>query len=450
MFKKSTLSVCVASALLVLNLSACDGGSGGSSSHSESGQDSRTQYETTNPFDYIVSSDDPNAPQWNQSLNNGTGGYEPKAEDSREVVVLDDTFKVDAGEEKHFENKIIYIRATDDQIHKLVINGTLSFTNCLLLWDQNVEEQLPFYVTGLGQLTLTNSYAFSHTGSWIAWKFTGSSIVNLDHFQGTPWTTITDQVEYSATNYSTVHMTILNATNGASVKVDQSHSVWLEIYPMSGDSSIELSKNNIWNDLNLDQMWANTTFDIEDSYIYEQDIALRADVNLTVENATDGFGLGWEVSKDSFVGLSDENQCLFDGLGDPAGRGMGAVLEDKEWQCGNSSLHIVNSKILTAWPDLSDDVNLTVTNSYLVDPRMYGQNLSNVGTYTIKDSTAEAPMALTGGKMYLENVKILNTLNVNGANSLIQGYKVTSFDPQTPYTLNTSDGGVYQELTEAL
>ncbi|WP_417883274.1 hypothetical protein [Vibrio rumoiensis] len=416
---------------------------GGSSTNNE-----RSQYEMVNPFDYIVTSDDPYAPNWNQNLNNGVGGYEPKPTDTREQIILDETFSVSADETKSFENKIIYIRASDDHVHSLNIKGSLSFKNCLLLWDQNVEEQLPFEVTG--QLDMTDTYAFSHRGSWIAWYFSGNSVINFDHFQGTPWTTIKGPITYHAVNYSTVHMTILNSVNGADVNVDQSHSVWLEIYPMSGDSSIELAKNDQWSDLNLDTIWLNTTFDIRDSYIYEQDIALKPEVNLTVENATDGFGLGWEINRDSFDPSETTKQCKLNGLGSPEGRDASAVVDDKMWQCGNSSLTLHNSRILTAWPDLEDDVDLMVTDSYLVDPRMYGRNQVSVGLYTIKNSTAEAPMALSGGQMYLENVKILNTLNANGSGSSIQGYNVTSFNPNTPYTLNESDGGEYQELDAPL
>lgn len=418
----------------------------------QSSQTNRSQYETANPFDYIVSSEDPNAPQWNQSLNNGNGGYEPKAADKREIITLDKTFHVAAGEEQSFENKIIYISSandpSDDQIHELIIEGSLTFKNCLLLWEQNVEEQLPFVVKGSGELNLTDSYAFSHEGSWIVWKFFDDSVINFDHFQGDPWTTITGQVSYSAVNYSTVHMTILNSTEGASVSVNQSHNVWLEIYPMPGDSTIELAKNAVWSDLNLDSMWSNTRFDITDSYIYEQDIALKPNVNLTVENATDGFGLGWEINNDSFDSSELNKSCYLEGLGNPDGRYSSEVTDAKQWECGNSSLTLQNSRILTAWPALEDDVDLTVENSYLVDARTYGRNASKVGLYTIKNSTAEAPMALSGGQMYLENVQIVKTLNVNGQDSLIQGYNVTSFDLSTPYTLNESDGGRYQPLTQ--
>ncbi|WP_145981764.1 hypothetical protein [Vibrio algivorus] len=411
--------------------------------------DNREQYAMENPFDYIVNSDDPNAPQWNQNLNNGIGGYEPKPTDNREQIVLGpEQLNIAAGESQSYENKIIYIRATDDQIHDLNIEGSLSFTNCLLLWDQNVEEQLRFKVTG--QLDITDSYAFSHTGSWVAWDFLGNSVIQFDHFQGTPWITINGPVTYSAVNYSTVHMTILNSVNGADIHVDQSHSIWLEMYPMSGDSTIELAKNRVWSDLNLDDMWLNTTFDITDSYIYEQDIALKQEVNLTIENAIDGFGLGWEINPDSFDSSMTDHSCSLDALGNPTGRAEAEVVEDKTWTCGNSSLTLHNSKVSTAWPDLEGDVDLTITNSYLVDPRMYGRNISPLGVYTIKNSTAEAPMAISGGQMYLENVKILNTLNAVGSGSVIKGYKVTSFDPNTPYTLNESDGGVYQELDALL
>ena len=415
----------------------------------DSTNDDRAQYEMENPFDYIVASDDPYAPQWNQSLNNGVGGYEPKLTDSREQIVLSpEQLNISVGESQSYENKIIYIRATDDQIHDLNIEGSLSFKNCLLLWDQNVEEQLKFKVTG--QLDITDSYAFSHIGSWIAWDFLGDSVINFDHFQGTPWTTINGAVTYSAVNYSTVHMTILNFVNGANINVDQSHSIWLEMYPMSGNSTLELAKNHVWSDLNLDSMWLNTTFDITDSYIYEQDIALKQDVNLTVEDATDGFGLGWEINPESFDSSMPDHSCMLDGLGNPQGRDAAQVVDDKTWTCGNSSLTLRNSKVTTAWPDLEGDVDLTVVNSYLVDPRMYGRDISPLGTYTIKDSTAEAPMAISGGQMYLENVQILNTLNATGTNSLIQGYNVTSFDTNTPYTLNESNGGVYQELDAPL
>ena len=378
----------------------------------------------------FLSSEGPSAPV---QLTN-TYGFTYPSGDTREKITWDETFTVPAGENATFENKIILIKPV--QRKDIEVYGTLTIENSVMIWLQTDYGQIHLRVKRGGTLIIKDSYSFWGNSYWVNWDFEDGSTVKFDHFVGDPWTTISGSVHYTAINYSTVKLTLLEITHDTKVQISNAHQVWFEIFPSEGTYTFTLPAKRQWADWNISGLWPNTTVEVRNSYIYERDISLNPNTHVTVQDTPSGFGLGWMIHKAS-PGYVD---CELKDMGQPGtGNENGKLYEDMTWDlpCINSSLTLKNSRLEKVWPYVWGSVHLKVYDSNLAD----AGNSGTMGTLEIYDSTIDEVFADTGGRIYIENSSISDVLDVRDPNSAVYGFGITG-----PYELKESAGGVYTKL----
>lgn len=372
-------------------------------------------------------------PVWDEDRQ----GFRAQDGDTREEVILDERFFVRSGRTETFRNQIVWIRPTsrDD----IVVYGTLRFENCLLLWDQTEHQQTRLRIKNGGRLEIEDSYSFSANSYWVNWEFERGSTIRFDRFVGDAWTSCWEAVDYEAVSYSTVKMSIQNLTHGSTLRIENSHHVWLEIIPPVGQRvDIAFAPQRQWADWTIDSMWPETTVEIESSYIYQRDISLSPGVHVTVRGTADGFSFGWAVYKNDpgFV------TCELDGLGDPSSdEGMFYIRKTWNLPAMDSSLTVVNSRVDRAWPTTWGNVHLIVRNSNLADPRVW----DGPATMEIYDSVVDHAAAYRGGRIYLENCELRVDIEVKGRDAVIYAYNLLP----SPYGLIEVlelDGGRFIEL----
>jgi len=405
--------------LVLIGALACDGFA-----------DDRAIYEGEHVFGWIDGSD-PDMPVWSDA----DGGFVRQEGDPRPQIVIDETFRVAAGETHTFTDTVLYVRPT--QRGDIEVYGTLILSNCLLLWEQTEHQQARLRVKSGGTLRATDCYSFSGNPFWVNWDFESGSTIIFDRFVGDPWTSIEGAVDYEATNYSTVSMTLQNTTRGSHVRIQESHHVWLEIFPPAYRTiDITFARKRQWVDWILDGMWPNTTVHIEDSYIYERDISLTRGTHVTVRDTTDGIGVGWAIYKNTpgYV------ECEIAGLGTP-GSDAGTYYAEETWHLPrmDASLTLINSRLLKAWPTTWGYVHLVVRDSNLADPRVWG----GPATYEIYDSTIDLVAAYAEGRMYLEECLVRHGIEVKDAGSFVYGCRLRGEGASAVLEV---DGGAFVSL----
>lgn len=393
--------------------------------------DPLAKYEGDCRFCFIDGSD-PSMPVW----NNGSQGYVPQQNDQREQIILDENFRVLAGQENTFENKIIWVRPKGTG--EISIYGTLIIKDSLVLWDQTRFVQTELRVENGGILNIENSYVFSTNQFWVYWSFLDGSTIYLDHLIGQSNISIHGSVNYTATNYSTVHLSIFEDVHDTIVDVQDAHNVTLQIIPPTGEHQISFPPKGQWSNWEFSDMWPNTIVRIDHSYIYERDFSINNNTHITVHDVMDGFNIGWPIHKDNPGFIT----CEIRDLGDPK-IDQGVYYEDMTWSlpCNNSSLRIINSVLQKAWPNAWGYVNLKVYDSNLATYTNWGSPT----TIEIYDSTIDYVFAYGGGKVYIENSKIRYSIEVSGSGSQVHGYNIVKRDP-TMYQIYELDGGKYLDV----
>ena len=389
-----------------------------------------------------VDGSEPDMPVW----NNKAQGFRPQKADKRKQVVIDERFVVPKGKTKTFKNKIVWMRSKTNKEDHLEVYGTLRFINCLILWKQRTHKQNQLQIKKGGSLYIKDSYAFSGNQYWFEWDYEDGSKVELDNYVGDAWTTIDGAVKYTAKNFSSARITFFSATKNTRVVILNANTVAFEIFPPEGSkSTITLPKVKRWTNWSLNSVWPKTKIIVKNSYLRARDVALENNVHLTVKNSTDGFGFGWTVSSGD---KSKPVNCTIKNLGNPNKRGT--YYRKKVWRlpCNNSSLTIINSKLLASWPNIYGYGTLKIYRSYIDD-------LVNGGTddYSTKmevyDSSVLFAKAQKGSRIYLHNVTIRD--NADGGifadGSTIYGYKVRSGKAGGKLKISKLNGGKYIKLT---
>ena len=393
--------------------------------------DLRSIYEGDNVFGFVNGSD-PSMPIRDISSQ----GYVPQPNDSREQIVVDETFRVGANEEVIFENQIVWVRPNQRQ--DIEVYGKLIIRDSLLLWDQTEHQQTRLRIKNGGELNIKDSYAFGHNQFWVNWDFDDGATVYYDHFVGDPWTAFDGSVNYTALNYSTVKLTFSNDTHDSRFEVSDAHHVWFEVFPPAGVHEITFPQKRQWTDWNLD-LWPNTVVEVKNSYLYERDISISNDTHISVLDTPSGFSLGWAISK-STPGPVD---CELRDLGDPS-NDEGVFYQNMVWDlpCNNSSLTVKNSLLQRAWPVTWGNVVLKISNSNLVDPRVFG----GPAIMEIYDSTIDHVAAYQEGRVYIENSQIRYDIEIKDSNSAIYGHRISKRDEDREIEIIEVDGGSYFEL----
>jgi hypothetical protein len=254
------------------------------------------------------------------------------------------------------------------------------------------------------------------------------------------------RVDYRAVNASTANMTIFGVHDGT-ITISDAHDVWFELFPAAGTYDFSLPRAHSWQSLHLPQLWSSVAPDITNSWIQRIDVSLNTGVHVTLRDGVDGLGVGWDIHKDTPGYVT----CEIRGLGTPGAdplKDTGTLYQDKTWDlpCNGSSLRLINTRLLNAWPNASASVHLKVYDSELVDPRNQGFGTDRP-TYEIYNSTITLAAVTNGGWMYLENVSVVQDLQVNGAASTIWGYNVQRSGGGSPQVSQES-GGRFIQLSQ--
>jgi hypothetical protein len=391
--------------------------------------DPLAKYEGDCAFCFLENGEDPWAPVWDADA----GGRTYRRGDPREIITVDENFSIPAGKTITFENKIILAKPLHSR--DIEVFGTLSINNSIVLWQQTEYKQAKLRVKGGGTLTIKDSYAFGANQYWVKWIYEDGSTIKFDHFVAGIWTSLDGSVDYSAINFSTVRLGLSQDTHDSMVRISNAHHIEFELVPSEGIHTITLPATRQWADLNISDLWPNTTVDVRDSYIYGSDISLSNNTHVTIEDTPAAFGVGWAIHKDS-PGYVD---CELKNLGKP-GDPNGVFVEEMTWDlpCNNSSLTLKNSLLQSAWVVTWGHIRLKIFDSLLIDPIDNGP-----ATMEIYNSTIEIVAAYKGGRVYVENSPITKAIQVQDPQSTIYGFGVTG----TPELLE-SDGGTYIELDE--
>jgi len=371
--------------------------------------------------------------------DNNKNIFVPQANDTREIMVIDQTFSVAAGQNYLIENKIVYVRPTARS--DINIFGTLKIRNSFLSWQQTEHQQTRFRIKQGGILDIKDSYSFWGSQYWVNWDYENGSTIILDNFVGDPWTSMSGSVNYTSKNFSTVYLTFLSNVFNSNVNITDAHNLYLEIYPPENSTfDITFPEKRKWVDWTLNNIWNNTNVNITTSYLLDRDLGISNGTKATVRDTPSGFGLGWAIYY--YGGPYDFITCEISELGDPDNN-KGKFYTDRTWEIpsNNSSLHIINSTLLKAWPVTWGQVHLIVKNSNLADPRIF----SGSGTYEIYNSTIDHFAAYSGTKAYLENCRIRNDIEIKDYNTIVYGFNVTKID-NNDFSIMELNGGRYQVL----
>ena len=401
----------------------------------------RSRYDLVldNQWSFITGGSDSRMPVWDAARQ----GFVPAAGDTREQIVIDETFSVPAGEEVTWENKIVWVRPHARQ--NIAVLGTLTIRRSLVLWDQTEHQQTRLAVKAGGTLRIEGSYAFQSNAYQLNWEYEDGATVFLDHFQGDPWTSAHGDVDYTSVNGSTVRMSIFSTVNSASINIDDAHQVWLELLVPSGSHQLSLPRRYRWQSENLESVWPGTIVSVDNSFIFRNDVALDNDTQATIVGATDGVGVGWSFHHQG----STYVDCEIRDLGDPS-HDEGVTYADKTWSvpCNNSSLTLKNSLLLPSWPNVYGSVHLKIYNSNLEDLRNFGSGASPFATMEVYGSKMTLLSTTNGGLTYVENSTVKQDIQVNGAGSTVYGFGFTKVGG-TPVTVTEESGGTYVSLATA-
>lgn len=390
--------------------------------------ESRAMYEGHNAA-YFYSTNDVRRP-----VKDPVGlGRAPNPNDTRQQIVIDESFQVHPGTEVKWENKIVWVRPK--QRKNINIYGKLSIINSSLFWDQTEHQQTRLDVQNGGVLRVVNSYAGSSNSFWVSWEYENGSTIYLNHFQGPVWTSIHGSVNYTSINGSTAQVTLFQQVKNATIYISDSSNLCFEIFPPPGTVQMSLPDLRIWADWQLSGIWPNTNVITTNSYLYGHDFAISNGVHAIIKDTPSGFGVAWEMTKYD-PGFAD---CELSNVGDP-NNDSGVFYNNKTWSVlgTNSSLTIINSKLLRFWPAVLGNIRLKVYSCNLVDPSVYGP-----ATFEVYNSTIDIIRAFGyGARVYFENCMLRTHIQVNGVNSIVYSYGLTQRDVKM-FKIYQENGGKY-------
>jgi hypothetical protein len=316
------------------------------------------------------------------------------------------------------------------------ISGTLIIRNSLVLWEQTAHQQAQLVVRNGGTLRIEHSYVFSRNAYWVNWDYESGATVVLDHYQGNPWSSVHGQVSYTATNGSTVNLTLINDISAGAISVSDASSVWLELFLPSGTHELSVPAPLAWGDEQFTGLWGASVH-TTNSWVLQTDVTLTNGVHATVKDSPAGLGIGWTVSNST----SQYVDCELHDLGAP-GVDAGVLYADKTWDlpCVDASLTFHNSRLLSAWPNTLGAVHLKVYTSNLADVRNYGSGGSPKPTFEVYNSAVQLLSATAGGLLYVENSTIKDDVQVDGTGSKVYTFGLQKLGGGT-ITSTQSNGG---------
>jgi len=353
-------------------------------------------------------------PVW---TSNGLG---PQSSDDREVIYLDEKFKVGRNETRVYENKVLHFKFKNKSQSSVDVSGNLIIKNSLIIWEQQYNQQNNLKVVSGGSLDINDSYAVSRGAVWWNWDYESGSTIRLSKFVSDVWTTALGSINYTAQNYTPVRLTLKNDIKNSVFNISNAPSVDLEIFvPVNQSMEVSLPPVDEWISFNLNAMYPNSKFEVTSSRIGRNDLTLSTGSKLTVHDSEDAqFGFIFDNTNKSYA------KCELIDFGTPHTFPSNKVV-DKTWDLGclGISLRLINSKPTRAWFAMWGSMEMVVKNSNLVDPsnlgcgaKLYIYN-SSIDVIRNKEMYCQK-----GAYTYLENTDVTESYDLAGSLSLIEIY----------------------------
>ena len=362
-------------------------------------------------------------PQWDSS-----GKVSPGRSDNREIVIINENFKVDRGETVIFNNKIVKMIASGESQSQIVVKGNLVFENSLIIWDQKFNRQVELNVASGGFLTIKNSFGWaSGPANWWSWNYTNGSKILLDRAYIDVWTTGRGSIDFTARNFSLARITLFDDIRNSKIRVEDSPAVDFELFtPQGSEIDISVPPGDSWVNWELNDFFPNTSIQILDSRIALIALTLNNRSDLTLRNNNDVL-LGMNI----VGGEGKRRSCEIDNFGIPfvpdrvgsndGSNNQGEFVQYRKFDidCNNSSFTAINSRLVGFFFHIQGNLDLLVTNSRLVDPTNGGCGANVI----IRNSTLNLLRTWSGncgnqsdsGRSYIANSEIRMGVDAQGS-----------------------------------
>jgi hypothetical protein len=348
-----------------------------------------------------------------------------------EQVILDG-LKLSENQTQRYENKELLVRGNIEVLD----NSKLEIINSRITIDIDYNKQYALVVKDNGTLHIDNVYYQSIDWRWYNFEYFDNAIIRIVDFENenAPWQTVEQNVDAEFTRAAAGITIFANSDEmddafRGSILIRESNSVYFEIdLKPEIDYDFEFPNGFV-------EEWHPDYFegsvDVYNSTITNLDIDIWAGVDVVVRN-TDPLELGW-IFGDGFgqkhsVGTSAEIVGL-----------KNMSYDDFTFEANNASLRLINTYVDGWWPIVTGDFELTVRDSFMMDPWAYNQakfyvydsfifymTAANDAVVEIHDSIVEDSLvALDNSTIMLFNTSFSGETSAGpGASIIIDGVNI--------------------------
>jgi hypothetical protein len=282
-----------------------------------------------------------------------------------EQVILDGLI-LSGNQEQRYEDKELLVRGNIEVLD----NSKLEIINSRIKIDIDYNKQYALVVKNNATLHIDNVYYQSIDWRWYNFEYFDNAIIRITDFENenAPWQTVEENVDAEFIRAAAGITIFANSDEiddafRGSILIRGSNSVYFEIdLKPEIDYDFEFPNGFV-------EEWHPDYFegsvDVYNSTITNLDIDIWAGVDVIVRN-TDPLELGW-IFGDGFgqkhsVGSSAEIVGL-----------KNMSYDDFTFEANNASLRLINTYVDGWWPIVTGDFELTVRDSFMMDPWAYNQ-----------------------------------------------------------------------------
>ena len=353
-------------------------------------------------------------------------------EDTQLEQVILDGLKLSGNQEKRYENKELIVRGNIEVLD----NSKLEIINSRITIDIDYNKQYALVVKNNATLNIDNCYYQSIDWRWYNFEYFDNAIIRIVDFENenAPWQTVEQNVDAEFIRAAAGITIFANSDEiddafSGSMIIRESNFVYFEIdLKPEVDYDFEFPNGFV-------EEWHPDYFegsvDVYNSTITNLDIDIWPGVDVVVRN-TDPLELGW-IFGDGFgqkhsVGSSAEIVGL-----------KNMSYDDFTFEANNATLRLINTYVDGWWPIVTGDFELTVRDSFMMDPWAYNQakfyvydsfifymSAANDAVVEIHDSVVEDSLvALDNSTIFLFNTSFAGTTSADpGASIIIDGVNV--------------------------
>jgi hypothetical protein len=353
-------------------------------------------------------------------------------EDTALEQVILDGLTLSGNQEQRYENKELIVHGNIEVLD----NSKLEIINSRITIDIDYNKQYALVVNDNATLHIDNVYYQSINWRWYNFEYFDNAIIRITDFENenAPWQTVEENVDAEFIRAAAGITIFANSDEiddafRGSILIEESDSVYFEIdLKPEVDYDFEFPNGFV-------EEWHPDYFegkvDVYNSTITNLDIDIWPGVDVIVRN-TDPLELGW-IFGDGFgqkhsVGSSAEIVGL-----------KNMSYDDFTFEANNASLRLINTYVNGWWPIVTGDFELTVRDSFMMDPWAYNQakfyvyesfifymTAANDAVVEIYDSIVEDSLvALDNSTIMLYNTSFSGETSADpGASIIINGVNI--------------------------